>query len=51
MEHYKDCEVCRLVMCPSECFERHVGSVIALKKVVASTGVKATILDEEGRLV
>lgn len=52
MIKYKDCEACRLSrMCPDECFEKHVGSVTALKKVVKSTGVKATIIDEDGRLV
>jgi hypothetical protein len=51
MKIYKACQECKLVNCPNECFESHVGSVIALKKVIGSTGVKATIIDEDGRRV
>jgi len=48
---YVDCETCELVKCPEECFNRHVGSMIALKKLTDSMGVKATIIDETGRVM
>ena len=48
----KECETCKLKVCPAKCFNRHVGSMIALGKLVNSaekkTGKKILLLDENG---
>ncbi|GAI09721.1 unnamed protein product [marine sediment metagenome] len=43
----KRCEDCTLETCPEECFNRHVGSVIALGKLCNSIDVKAVIVGDE----
>lgn len=52
MQH-KDCLECSLKDCPAECFDRHVGSMIALGKLVSrvsreKNGMVIRIVDENG---
>lgn len=43
----KECETCKLKKCPSNCFDRHVGSIIALKKLASNLDVKVNIITDQ----
>jgi len=40
----RDCETCTKTVCPDECFDRHPGSKIALKKLAKKLGVEITVV-------
>jgi hypothetical protein len=46
MSENKDCETCELEKCPEECFNRHPGSMIALRKLVKESGKDVHIVGD-----
>jgi hypothetical protein len=40
--YYPECEKCEAVVCEADCFRVHVGSLIALEKVLKRYGIVHT---------
>jgi hypothetical protein len=47
MADNEECKTCTKENCSKECFNTHVGSVIALQKMFAELGVKGYIAGQE----
>ncbi len=45
-EFIEDCAHCSLKRCPEACFNRHPGSMIALRKLCDASGKKVHIIGE-----
>lgn len=44
MTNYDECEICKSKRCTKECFNTHVGSIIALQKLLDELNVKGHII-------